>query len=223
MTKQRRDAYIDALADGQRPDPFDADPEDVDVLRTAISLRSARPGDGVPDEGFVGRLHQELVEQAEGLEQADLRIVPIGRRPKVRRRRSAIAAIAAGLVLVGGAAAITEAVDQGAATPAAVPAPHGSSLRTGTFETTDGRVMGQIVVSRGNPSWVFLNVGGANYTGTIVCKLQVADGSTVATGAFMLHGGKGVLSKTIQVDVGRLRGAKLVTPTGAVVASATFA
>ena len=70
---------------------------------------------------------------------------------------------------------------------------------------------------------MFLNVGGANYTGTIVCKLQVADGSTVATGAFMLHGGTGALSKVIQVDVGQLRGAKLVTPTGAVVASATFA
>jgi hypothetical protein len=217
MTKRRLEAYLDALADGKRPDPFDADPSDVDVLRTAISLRSARPGDGVPDDGFVDQLYEELAEQA------NPRIVPISRQGKVRRRRTAIAAIAAGLVLVGGTAAVTETVGQVAVTPAAVPAPHGSSLRTGTFETTDGRVMGQIVVSRGSPSWVFLNVGGANYTGTIVCKLQVADGSTVATGAFMLHGGKGGLSKSIQVDVGRLRGAKLVTPTGAVVASATFA
>ena len=143
----------------------------------------------MPDEGFVGRLHQELVEQAEELEQADPRIVPIGRRPKVRRRRSAIAAIAAGLVLVGGTAAITEAVDQGAATPAAVPAPHGSSLRTGTFETTDGRVMGQVVVSRGNPSWVFLNVGGANDTGTIVCKL--AGGGWLYGGDRSLHAPRG--------------------------------
>ena len=217
MTKRRLDAYIDALADGKRPDSFDADPEDVEVLRTAISLRSARPGEGVPDDGFVGQLYEELAEQA------DRRIVPISRQGKVRRRRTAIAAIAAGLVLVGGTAAVTEEFGQGAVTPAAVPAPQRSSLRTGTFETTDGRVMGQIVVSRGSPSWVFLNVGGANYTGTIVCKLQVADGSTVATGAFTLHGGKGVLAKSIQVDVGRLRGAKLVTPTGAVVASATFA
>ena len=83
--------------------------------------------------------------------------------------------------------------------------------------------MGQIVVSRGTPSWVFMNVGGTNYTGKIVCKLQVEDGSTVATGAFVLNGGKGVFSKAIQVDVGRLRGAKLVTPSGDVLASATFA
>lgn len=82
--------------------------------------------------------------------------------------------------------------------------------------------MGQIVASQGNPPWVFLNVAGTNYTGTVVCKLQVKDGSTVATGVFGLHGGKGV-SKSVQVDVGQLRGAKLVTPSGAVVASATFA
>jgi hypothetical protein len=217
MTKRRLDSYIDALADGKRPDSFDADPEDIELLRAAISLRAARPGDTLPDDGFVDRLYQELAGQA------DHRVVPLARQGKVRRRRTAIAAIAAGLVLVGGTAAVTEAVDQGAVSPAAVPAPHGSSLRTGTFESAEGQVMGQIVVSRGNPSWVFLNVGGANYTGTIVCKLQVADGSTVATGAFMLHGGKGVLSKAIPVDIGHLRGAQLVTPTGAVVASATFA
>jgi hypothetical protein len=217
MTKRRLDSYIDALAEGARPDSFDAQPEDVRVVKTAITLRSDRPGDAVPDEEFVNRLYEELAEQAEP------RVVPIGRPAKVGRRRTFVAAVAAGLVLVGGTAAVTEAVGQSSMSPAAVPAPHGSSLRTGTFENTDGEVMGQIVVSRGSPSWVYLNVGGANYTGTIVCKLQVADGATVATGAFMLHGGKGVLAKAIQVDVGRLRGAKLVTPAGAVVASATFA
>jgi len=217
MRKRRLDSYTNALADGERPDSFDADPEDIEVLRTAIALRAARPGDSVPDEGFVNRLHEELVEQA------DPRVVPLARKDRVGRRRTAIGAVAAGLVLVGGTAAITQAVDQGAVSPAAVPVPHGSSLRTGTFEAANGQVMGQIVVSRGNPSWVFLNVGGANYTGTIVCKLQVEDGSTVATGAFMLNSGRGLLAKAIQVDIGRLRGAQLVTPTGAVVASATFA
>jgi hypothetical protein len=83
--------------------------------------------------------------------------------------------------------------------------------------------MGQIVASQGSPSWVFLDVAGTNYTGSIVCKLQVEDGSTVATGAFALHGGRGVLSKSLHVNVSQLRGAQIVTPSGAVVASATFA
>jgi hypothetical protein len=217
MTKRRLIAYIDALADGKRPDSFDADAGDVDVLRTAISLRSARPGDSTPDDEFVDRLYQELADEA------DPKVVPITRQGRIHRRRRVVAAIAAGLVLVGGTAAVTETLGQGAAIPAAVPAAHGSSLRTGTFETSGGQVRGQIVASQGNPSWVFMNVGGANYTGTIVCQLQVKDGSTVATGNFVLHGGRGAFSKAIQVDVGALRGAKLVTPSGAVVASATFA
>jgi hypothetical protein len=217
MTRRRLTAHVDALADGKRPDSFDADPEDADVLRAAIYLRSARPGDSVPDQQFVDRLYQELADQS------DPKVVPITGQRRAHRRRSAVAAIAAGLVLVGGTAAVTEALGQGAAIPAAVPAAHGSSLRTATFETSGGQVGGQIVVSQGNPSWVFMNVDGANYTGSIVCKLQVNDGSTVAMGDFVLHSGKGAFSKAIRVDVGALRGAKLVTPSGAVVASATFA
>jgi hypothetical protein len=215
VRKRRLQSYIDALADGRRPESFEAEPEDVSVLRTAITLRSARPGDMLADDEFVDRLHEELAAPA------DPRVVPMAR--PVRRRRTAFAAIAAGLVLVGGTAVVTETVDQGAVSPAALTAPHRSSLRTGTFESADGQVMGQIVVSRGNPSWVFLDVAGAKYTGTIICKLQVEDGDTVATGAFVLNGGRGVFTKGVHVDIGQLRGAKLVTPSGAVVASATFA
>jgi hypothetical protein len=61
-----------------------------------------------------------------------------------------------------------------------------------------------------------------NYEGPITCELQVEDGSTVAFGTFELHQGIGQFSKTIRVDVPRLRGARLVTSTGATVASATF-
>jgi len=215
MTKRRLASYLDALADGRRPDSFDADPEEAELLRTAIALRSARPGDERPDDKFVDRLYEELADET------DPRVVPISRQPR-SRRRTAAAAIAAGLILVGGTAAVTESLAHGAAQPAAVPASHGNSLRTGTFETADGQVMGQIVASRGSPSWVFMNVGGTNYTGDIVCKLQVEDGTTVATGAFALNGGKGAFSKAIQVDIGRLRGAKLVTQSGDVLASATF-
>ena len=217
MTRRRLQSYIDALAEGTRPDPFDAEPEDVALLRTAISLRSARPGDTLPDDEFVSRLQEELAAGA------DPRVVPITRPGKVHRRRTALAAVAAGLVLVSGTAVVTETIDQGTVSPAALAAPHRSSLRTGTFESADGLVMGQIVVSRGNPSWVYLDVAGAKYTATIVCKLQSEDGATVATGAFALSGGRGVFTKDVHVDISQLRGAKLVAPSGAVVASATFA
>jgi hypothetical protein len=140
-----------------------------------------------------------------------------------RRRRAALAAAAAALVLVGGTSAATEFVSHGAVAPAAVQAPPGAAIRTGTFESVDGRVMGQIVAYRGNPSWVFMNVDGSGYNGAVSCTLQVANGSTVATGAFTLRSGKGEWSKTIHIDTSRLRGANLLNQSGAIVASATFA
>jgi hypothetical protein len=216
MTRRRLSDFIDALAEGRRPGKFQAEPDDVDVLRTAITLRTARPGDAVPDEQFMSDLYESLAAAA-GSE-----VIPITRATKTRRRRVTLAAVAAGLVLVGGTAAVTESFNS-AAVPAAVQAPQGSAVRTGTFETTDGRVMGQIVAYRGNPSWVFMNVDGSSYTGPIVCQLQVANGTTVAVGNFELQGGTGQFSRNIQVDIGRLRGAKLVNAAGTVVASATFA
>jgi hypothetical protein len=215
MSARRLSALVDALADGRRPGRFEADPGDVDVLRTAITLRAGRPGDAYPNAEFVSGLYEELNDQM------DSGIAPLA-RPS-RRRRVALAAAAAGLVLMGGATAATEFVSQGPVAPAALQAPHGAAIRTGTFESVDGRVMGQIVAYRGNPSWVLMNVDGSGYTGAVSCTLQVANGSTVATGAFTLVSGKGEWSKTIHIDIGRLRGANLLTQSGAIVASATFA
>jgi hypothetical protein len=215
VNRRRLSAFIDALVEGRRPQGFRADPEEADVVRTAIGLRAARPGDSKPDENFVSALYESLASDQPS------EVIPIDRPVKPRRRRAALAAVAAGVVLVGGTAVATEAFNQVGA-PAAIQAPHGKVLRTGTFETTDNRVMGQIVAYRGNPSWVFMNVGGSNYSGPITCKLQVENGSTVAVGVFHLHSGMGQFSRTIQVDIGSLRGAKLVSSSGSVVASATF-
>jgi hypothetical protein len=126
-------------------------------------------------------------------------------------------------VLIGGSVAATEAFLQPGVTTPAAQAPQANAVRTGTFETADEQVMGQIVAYHGKPSWVYMNVGGSSYTGPIVCMLQIENGSTVAAGVFALHNGMGEFSRTVQVDIGRLRGAKLVTPSGAIVASATFA
>jgi hypothetical protein len=155
------------------------------------------------------------------MDQMDSEVAPLAR--PLRRRRITLAAAAAALVLVGGTTAATEVVTQRVAVPAAVQAPRGAEIRTGTFESVDGRLMGQIVAYQGSPSWVFMNVDGSGYTGSVSCTLQVANGSTVATGAFTLHSGKGEWSKTIHIDASRLRGADLVTQSGAIVASATFA
>jgi hypothetical protein len=216
VTGRRLSAFIDALAAGRRPRRFRADPDDVALLQTAIELRAARPGEAKPDEQFVSNLHRRLSDQAASP------AVPDARPVTMRRGRLALAAVAASAVLVGGTVAATEAFTATVATPAIAQAPHGKVLRTGTFSTADSRVLGQIVAYRGQPSWVFMNVEVPDYDGPITCELQVEDGSTVAFGTFEVHHGVGQFSKIIRVDVPRLRGARLVTSTGATVASATF-
>ena len=73
MSTRRLSAFIDALAAGRRPRPFQADPEDVEMLRVAIALRAARPGDAMPDETFVAELHEQLADDLSPSEQTNVR------------------------------------------------------------------------------------------------------------------------------------------------------
>jgi len=216
MTGRKLSALIDAIAAGRRPKRFRADAEDVEVLRAAVELRAARPGDAEPTAAFTDGLFRQLSEQAKQQERTQIRTAG---RP---RARTALLVAAASVVLVGGTVAATEALTSPA--HSAVQVPQGSALRTGTFLTAGGQVWGQIVAYCGSPSWVFMHVDVPNYNGPIKCMLQVDDGSTVAFGTFTVKGGTGQFSKSIgSVDVGHLRGAKLVTSTGSSVAAATFA
>jgi hypothetical protein len=215
VSDRRLFAYIDALVAGRRPPRFRPSGDDVEVLRTAIALRAERPGDSSPDEAFVSGLYKELVDQDQP--------APAVALPAVRRGRALIAAVAASVVIVGGTVLATDAINQTPSRPSTALAPSLDSVRTGTFETADYQVMGQIVAYSGRPSWVYMNVDGSNYTGRIICNLQIENGSTVAVGVFDLHHGKGEFSRTITVDINHLRGAKLVTSSGSTVATATFA
>jgi hypothetical protein len=218
MTR-RLSALIDAIASGRRPKRFRVEPDDAEMVRTAITLRAARPGEAGPTEGFVEGLFQRLSEQAKPQTASELRPVP------ARRARVALVAAAAAAVLVAGTVVATENLHtSGTAPSATAPVPHGTALRTGTFQTTDGQVLGQIVAYRGHPSWVFMNVNVPNYNGRIECMLHVDDGTTVAFGTFTIHNGVGQFSKAIgSVNISRLRGAELIDSTGSAVAAATFA
>jgi hypothetical protein len=216
MTTRRLSSFIDALAAGRRPRPFEADAEDIEMLRVAIALRAARPGDGMPDETFVAELHQQLADDAAPSEQTNVR--PL----RMRRGRAVLVAVAAGLTLVGGTFALTEVSNTTAVHQSATEVPHGQVLRTATFETPTGQVLGQIVVYHGHPSWVFMNVDVPQSNGTVKCELRLANGDVVAAGTVQLHDGNGQLSKSIQMDAGQVRGATLSDSSGAVVASATF-
>jgi hypothetical protein len=224
MSRRQLVAFIDALAAGRRPRRFRPDPDEAAVVRTAIELRAARPGEAAPDDQFVSRLYQELTDQHQTpiTPTVTTAVTPIARPGRRPSGRMALVGVAAALALVGGTVATTQAVDHPASTRAALPVPQGRQLRTGTFEDASSRVVGQIVVYGGNPSWVFMNVKGSSYDGAVTCHLQASNGATVMTGKFDLLDGTGELDKTIGVDASRIRGAQLVTSTGATLATATF-
>jgi hypothetical protein len=209
-------AFLDATATGRRPKRFRAESGDIAVLRVAIELRAARPGDAAPTTAFTEGLFGQLFDQASN-QDTQIRALPVH-----RGRIGLVAAAAA--VLVAGTAVGTETLSHHPATRAAAQVPQAIAVRTGSFQSADGQVLGQIAAYRGDPSWIFMNADVPNYDGTITCMLQVDDGSTVAFGTFTVHDGVGQFSKTIgAVDVSHLRGAKLITSSGTSVADATFA
>lgn len=216
MSNRRLSAFIDALAAGRRPRAYRADPDDAEMLEVAIALRAARPGDSRPDESFVATLHDELAETLSAPEQSNIR--PL----KVHRGRVALISVAAGLALVGGTAAVTELSQTPRVQQSATAAPQGQALRTASFETSTGQVLGQIVVYHGHPSWMYMNVNVGSSNGTVDCELHMANGEVVAAGTVQLHDGSGSLSKSIDMDARGVKGATLFDPSGAVLASATF-
>ena len=87
MTTRRLSAFLDALAAGRRPRSFQADPEDVEMLRVAIALRAARPGDAIPDENFVAELHQQLADDLSPVGADERPPAQDAPRPRRARRR----------------------------------------------------------------------------------------------------------------------------------------
>lgn len=216
MSTRRLSAFLDALAAGRRPRPFQADPEDVEMIRVAIALRAARPGDAMPDETFVAELHEQLADKLSPSEHTNVR--PL----KMRRGRVALVSVAAGLALVGGTFAVAETTNKPTVQQSATAVPQGQALRTASFQSPTGQVVGQIVLYHGHPSWVYMNVDLPYSNGPVKCELHLANGEVVAAGTVQLHDGSGEFSQSIHMDAGKARGATLYDPSGVVVASAIF-
>ena len=216
MSVRRLNDFVDDLATGRRPRNFQASSEDADIVRAAIAIRAERPGDTVPDTTFVESLRRELRDLSDSGRAAT---APATRR---LRDRTALFGVAAAVALLGGTFAVTETAMHGSAQRQAMQAPHGQALRTASFETPSGQVMGQLVVYRGSPSWVFMSVDVPQGSGFLQCELHLANGAVVAAGVVHLDDGRGEISRTIRIDPTQLRSATLSNSSGVTLASAAF-
>ena len=186
------------------------------MVRVAIALRVARPGDAIPDLAFVAELHQRLADDLFPAEQTNVR--PLN----IHRGRSVLAGVAAGLALVGGTVALTETSNRAKVQWSTTGLPDGQSLRTASFQDATGQVAGEIAIYLGQPSWVFITVDVQQSSGPVKCELHLTNGKVVAAGAVHLRNGSGVLFRSIQMNTGGVRGATLYDSSGAEVASAIF-
>jgi len=100
--------YVEDLLRSRQPKGFKASQDDVELVRAAISLRSARPGSGAPAEEFVTALHKKLAAELD----------PPVPRPAPGARRSFLraATIATGAAVAG--AGIEHALTAGTPVPA---------------------------------------------------------------------------------------------------------
>ena len=206
-------AYIDALAEGRRPAPFPANPEDLPILSMAIELAAQRPGEGVADEAFLKRLHQELAGE-------DVpRLVKVPRR---RRRTFRVASLVAAAASVAGLSVLAA---QGLSNTAPSPQPAvatQTAARVGTFLGGDQLVQGAIVVTKGPPTRVFMAVQAPPADGVIICRIQDTSGSVVATASLHLQNGAVVWNRSLPVGIEHLSRATLLNSSGKTLAVARF-
>jgi len=132
-------------------------------------------------------------------------------------RRTAVWAVAAALVatLGFGLGAVTMTHGQSDQTSA-------SDRPTMARLTADGRALGQVFLSSGDPSWMMMTVDSGLKSGMVWCQVTLTNGRTVTIGKFALARGYGSWVARIDEPGSQIRSAKLVDANGTVLASAAL-
>jgi hypothetical protein len=137
------------------------------------------------------------------------------RPPGITRRMLATAAVVAALVVavLGGWGL------RSATTPATAHSP----LSSAALVSADHQDSGQIFIYNGSPRWVYMGVTVGSANGTVICQLVGKDGHVTTVGSFRVTNGYGEWGSSVPASAGSLSGARLITPGGTVLATATFA
>jgi hypothetical protein len=111
---------------------------------------------------------------------------------------------------------------------AATSSPTASPLSSATLLTASHQTAGKIYFYDAGSRWLYMSVNlssgsGALGDSTVICQVEGPDGHVTTVGSFRLTGGYGYWGSPDPVTDGQLTGARLVTTTGKVLATATFA
>lgn len=142
-----------------------------------------------------------------------------GRGGVSRPRRIMAAAAVAVAVIVGGLG--------GWGLHATTSSPTASALSSATLLTASHQTAGKIYFYDAGSRWLYMSVnipsGSAAGNATVICQVEGPDGHVTTVGSFRLAGGYGYWGSPDPVTSGPLTGARLVTASGTVLATATFA
>jgi len=155
-----------------------------------------------PPLGFESRLAQRLH-------------VGAGARRPDHYRRTGLFAMAAAILLVLGVG-IGALASRGSSNPG----PSAQAHLTSASLTARGHVVGEVFVSAGQPSWMFMAIDGGSWSGAVTCELILAGGRVEKIGRFTLTGGYGAWGAPFTTAAGQVRGARLIAANGTILATA---
>jgi hypothetical protein len=101
--------------------------------------------------------------------------------------------------------------------------PTTSALSSATLLTASHQSAGTIYFYDAGSRWLYMSVNlGSVGNGTVICQVEGPDGHVTTVGSFQLTDGYGYWGSPAPATNGPLTGARLVTTTGTVLATATF-
>jgi hypothetical protein len=86
--------------------------------------------------------------------------------------------------------------------------------------TSDGQVLGEVLVSQGSPAWMFMTIDAGSWSGEVRCELTLSGGYVETIGVFKLSSGYGAWGAPLTSTRGQVQSARLIAPNGSIVASA---
>lgn len=97
-----------------------------------------------------------------------------------------------------------------------------AALNSAALVSVSHHAVGKIFLYRGHPQWLYMSVNMPSRSGTVICQIESRSGQITTVGAFHLINGYGYWGSPATGSSGSLKGARLVTTGGKILATATF-
>jgi hypothetical protein len=146
-------------------------------------------------------------------------------RPSGGRARQVLVAAATSLAIVAAGFGGWRIGTTTSAAPRVAPAPlrvASAPLRSADLITADDKVVGAVFLYASTPGWLYFSVDTNSSAGKVTCQVVGMDGQVRTIGSFRLAWGDGFWGSPDPGNIGRLRSARLVSPDGTVLATASF-